>query len=94
LPASALDQTARRAAWEVVPASPIAGGHYVPLLGRSAGGLLVIVSWGTIQMATPRFVQTYCDEAIAYLSTEDLVDGKSPDGFDYATLIADLGRLA
>lgn len=94
LPASALDQAARNQVWDVVPGSPNAGGHYVPLLGRRADGLLVFVSWGNIQLATERFVQTYCDEAIAYLSEEDLTNRKSPDGFDYVTLAADLARLA
>ncbi len=94
LPSSALDQNADGQVWDVVHGSTTAGGHYVPLLGRRADGLLVFVSWGGIQLATERFVQTYCDEAIAYLSDEDLVLGKSPDGFDLATLTADLAKLA
>jgi hypothetical protein len=94
LPFSALDQAAKGQVWDVVQGSPNEGGHYVPLFGRQADGLLVFVSWGAIQTATQRFVQTYCDEAIAYLSQEDLVNQKSPDGFDYATLTADLARLA
>ena len=94
LPSSALDQAAKRQVWDVVQGSPSEGGHYVPLFGRQADGLLVFVSWGAIQMATQHFVQTYCDEAIAYLSQEDLVNQKSPEGFDYATLTADLARLA
>ena len=93
LPSSALDQTKSGQVWDVVPGSPNEGGHYVPLFGRQANGLLVFVSWGAVQLATIRFLQTYCDEAIAYLSQEDLVDGKSPDGFDFATLTADLARL-
>ncbi len=93
LPASALDQAANGEMWDVVANSPTEGGHYVPLLGRRSDGLLVFVSWGAIQLATERFVQTYCDEAVAYLSGEDLVQGRSPDGFDFATLTADLARL-
>jgi hypothetical protein len=64
------------------------------LFGRRADGLFVFVSWGAVQLATSRFVQTYCDEAVAYLSQQDLVNQKSPDGFDYATLTADLARLS
>lgn len=94
LPSTAFDQTNAGRPWDVVPRSAIEGGHYVPLLGRRADGLLVFVSWGAIQLATERFVQDYCDEAVAYLSQEDLVNQKSPDGFDFATLKGDLGRLA
>lgn len=94
LPSSALDQAEHGQAWDVVDGAPIAGGHYAPLFGRQADGLLVFVSWGAVQLATERFVQTYCDEAIAILSQEDLVNDKSPDGFDLATLRADLARLA
>jgi hypothetical protein len=93
LPSSALDQAAKGQAWDVVQGSPSEGGHYVPLFGRQSDGLLVFVSWGAIQLATERFVQTYCDEAIAYLSQEDLVNQESPEGFDFATLTADLARL-
>jgi hypothetical protein len=53
----------------------------------------VFVSWGRVQCATQRFLTTCCDEAIAYLSQEDLVNQRSPDGFDYATLCADLHEL-
>jgi hypothetical protein len=93
LPSSALDQSKKREVWDVVVGSSSEGGHYVPLFGRRADGLLVFVSWGAVQLATPRFVQTYCDEAIAYLSREDLSNGRSPEGFDFATLTADLARL-
>jgi hypothetical protein len=94
LPSSALDQAANGRVWDVAPGSANEGGHYVPLFGRQADGLLVFVSWGRIQLATERFVQTYCDEAVAYLSQEDLVQQKSPDGFDFVTLAADLAKLA
>jgi hypothetical protein len=77
----------------VVIGSPIEGGHYVPLIGRQRD-LLVFVSWGRVQYASERFLTTYCDEAVAYLSQEDLINGKSADGFDYETLRADLNELA
>jgi len=93
LPSSAFDQLDKGQTWDVVSGSPIEGGHYVPLIGRQ-DDLLVFVSWGRIQYATQQFLATYCDEAVAYLSQEDLVNQKSPDGFDYATLSADLKELA
>ena len=79
--------------WDVAPGSPNEGGHYVPLIGRLSSGMLVCVSWGRLQLLTESFFQTFSDEAVAYVSTEDLVDQKSPDGFAYTDLIADLAAL-
>jgi len=93
LPASAPPQSARGEVWDVVADAPIAGGHYVPLIGRSVDGLQV-VSWGAVQLMTEAFLKRYCDEAIAYVSQECLVDQKSPEGFAYADLISDLAALA
>jgi hypothetical protein len=94
LPASAIDQAKRGQTWDVVAASPNEGGHYVPLVGRLAPDTLVSVSWGQAQLMTARFFQTFCDEAVAYVSTEDLIEQKSPEGFSYADLISDLAALA
>jgi hypothetical protein len=92
-PASAIAQHERGEAWDVVPDSPIEGGHYVSLVGRRADGL-VVVTWGAIQAMTEAFLREYCDEAIAYVSRECLIDQKSPEGFSYADLMSDLGALA
>ena len=93
MPSSALAQSASRQTWDIVAGSPIEGGHYVPLLGRRAGGL-VVVSWGAIQVMTVPFLRTYCDEAVAYVSRDCLLNQKSPEGFSYADLISDLEALA
>jgi hypothetical protein len=93
LPVSALDQTSAGEAWDVVVGAASEGGHYVPLLGRRADGLLAVVSWGALQPMTEAFLRQYCDEAVAYVSTESLVNQKSPEGFDYEQLIADLAAL-
>jgi hypothetical protein len=42
---------------------------------------------------TPEFFATYCDEAWAYISTEDLNNGVDPDGFSLQQLKADLAAL-
>jgi hypothetical protein len=94
LPSSAIDQTKKGQTWDVVSGSPNEGGHYVPLVGRLPSGALVSVSWGQTQLMTARFFQTFCDEAVAYVSTEDLVNQKSPENFSYADLISDLAALA
>jgi hypothetical protein len=93
LPASALLQTEQGLAWDVVADTTIAGGHYVPLVGRQVDGLHV-VSWGAIQRMTEAFLTQYCDEAVAYVSQECLLDQKSPEGFAYDDLISDLAALA
>lgn len=93
LPVTALAQSKRGQTWDVVAGAPIDGGHYVPLVGRRAAGLHVI-SWGMLQVMTEKFLQQYCDEAIAYVSRECLVNQKSPEGFSYADLISDLAVLS
>ncbi len=93
LPSSALEQSKHGQAWDVVVGAPIEGGHYVPLVGRQADGLH-IVSWGADQVMTESFLGKYCDEAIAYVSRECLVEQKTPEGFSYADLISDLAALA
>jgi hypothetical protein len=93
LPSSALVQSEQRLPWDVVADAAIDGGHYVPLVGRQADGLHV-VSWGAIQLMTEDFLAQYCDEAVAYVSQECLLDQKSPEGFAYDDLISDLAALA
>jgi hypothetical protein len=93
LPASAVAQNDSVEFWDVVPDSPIAGGHYVSLVGRRADGL-VVVTWGALQVMTEAFLKQYCDEAVAYVSRECLIDQRSPEGFAYDDLISDLAALA
>jgi hypothetical protein len=93
LPASALTQSENGQIWDMVAGSPIEGGHYVPLVGRGTDGLHV-VTWGMVQVVTEAFLAEYCDEAIAYVSQECLLDQKTPEGFAYADLIGDLQALA
>jgi hypothetical protein len=78
--------------WDVVPGAVIVGGHYIPLLARRADGLHII-TWGRNQVMTENFLKTYCDEAVAYVSKENLINQKSPDGFAYNDLISDLAAL-
>jgi len=92
LPESVFDQANSGKPWDVVPQSRNAGGHYVPLVGRSVDGLHV-VTWGALQVMTEAFLKTYCDEAFAYVSQDCLVAQKSPEGFDYAALLRDLAAL-
>src|SRR4051794_38555156 len=84
-PGSAMDQFNAGKPWGVVPGSKIEGGHYIPLVGRRNGNLLV-VTWGRIQEMTPAFFKKYNDESIVYLTKEDLTAGVTPEGLNLAQL--------
>jgi len=91
-PSSAMDQFNAGKPWTVVAGSPIEGGHYVPAVGYDASYIYVI-TWGRVQKMSWAFYTKYCDEAIAYLSSEFLKDGKSLEGFNLTQLQADLKNL-
>jgi hypothetical protein len=78
--------------WSVIDGSRIDGGHYVPVVARRDG--VRFVTWGVETAMTKAFYKTYCDEAWAILSNEPIVNQRSPEGFDLATLRADLALLA
>lgn len=69
------------------------GGHYVPAIAYDHSHV-VIVTWGALKLMSWSFLHRYCDEAYAILSPDLLNAGKSPDGFDLATLNHDLHALA
>jgi hypothetical protein len=93
-PNTAMTQLNAGKPWDVAKNAKIEGGHYIPGLGRDAKGNFVIVTWGKIQLMTPRFYEQYCDEVVAYVSDEALTTGgKTLEGFDLAELKADLKAL-
>ena len=89
LPESAQDQFAAGDPWTVTDAE-IEGGHDIFLAGRAANGNFLCVSWGGLAEVTPEFVRVYGDEAVAYLLTEDLINGKTPEGQTWAQRVAEL----
>ena len=93
LPQSAEQQFNQAEPWDVVPDAPLAGGHYVPCVGRNSHGNFVVVTWGRLQAVTPAFLSAYMDEGLAYLSFERLKNSVSLQGFDQATLESDLTKL-
>ncbi len=94
LPQSAMDQFDAGQPWTTVKHSKNLGGHYLPCVGRSSAGNLILVTWGKLQAATPEFLQAHMDEACAYLSDEYLdAKGISPEMIDSARLDADLRKL-
>jgi hypothetical protein len=93
LPDSAEEQFAHSMAWTPVPGARSLGGHYVPLVGWNSG-FGIGITWGERQAISPGFIRDYADEAIAYLTAEDLNrHQKSPEGVDLAALRADLVAL-
>jgi len=67
------------------------GGHAVFVPAYDATGLTCI-TWGQLKKMTWAFWAKYCDESHALLGA-DWVNQKSPEGFDLATLQADLGQI-
>jgi len=66
------------------------GGHDVWIVGYNAKGL-TCVTWGQLQVMTWGFWHAYTDEAYAVITQEWIEkNGKSPGGFDWATLEKDL----
>ncbi|HET7083961.1 MAG TPA: hypothetical protein VFI23_04265 [Rhizomicrobium sp.] len=93
LPDTADRQFDRKKPWSVVEGSRVTGGHYVPGFGRDKDGNIIVVSWGRSQRMTPQFYKRYSDEAIAYISVDALLHGKSRGGLRRKQLIADLKAL-
>ena len=85
--------------WDVPPGGIIGagfpgswGGHAVPILDYDMRGLTCI-TWGQTKRMTWGFLKLYCDEAYAILSTDFLLAGKAPNGFNITQLQADLAAL-
>lgn len=94
LPDSAETQFDHAEVWDVVPGAGVAGGHYICCIGRNSVGNFVVVTWGRLQAVTPRWLATYMDEGIAYLSRERLNSaGLSPQGYDAAKLNDDFTQI-
>lgn len=91
VPESAMVQFAGGQPWEIVPGSPIVGGHYVPLIAKRAN--LQVITWGAVQEMSIAFFEEYCDEAWAFISPDVLVSGFDQNGFDIDQLRADLRAL-
>jgi hypothetical protein len=90
-PGSAMTQFNEGKPWSVVEGAQVEGGHYICCVGKREN--IDIVTWGALQQMTAGFFEKYCDEAWAYISTEDLQKEQNPAGFDLAQLKEDLARL-
>src|SRR6185312_10072653 len=93
-PTSAMAQFNAGKPWDVVAGAQLTGeGHYVPGVGRDKKGNLVVVSWGRLQLMTKSFYAKYNDESVAYVSSEMLKDGTTPEGLKLEQLLEDLDAL-
>lgn len=92
-PASAMTQFKGGKPWTVVKGSKIEGGHYVPAVGYDSK-YIYVVTWGQIQKMSWGFFKLYNDESLAYLSTEDLTNNESLEGFNLSQLQTDLNALS
>lgn len=90
-PGSAMEQFHEGKPWSVVEGAQIEGGHYVCCVAKRQN--IDIITWGALQQMTVEFFEKYCDEAWAYLSTEDLQKEKNPEGFNLSQLKEDLAKL-
>lgn len=90
-PSNVIDQFDAGKPWSVTKGTKIEGGHYIPTVAKRTH--LECVTWGRIQGMTTGFFGKYNDESVAYLSEEMLDNRKSPEGFDYDALLADLNSL-
>lgn len=94
VPQSAMDQFQAGQVWDVVEDDGgIVGGHYVPVMGEELASF-DLITWAAKHGMTPAFVQKYCTAVLVPITQENLINGKSPEGFDYATLQSDLQQLA
>ena len=90
-PSSAMEQFHAGEPWDVVHGAHVEGGHYVSCVAKR--DLIEVVTWGALQGMTEHFFHTYCDEAWAYVSSESMKNGVSPEGFKLDELRADLAAL-
>ena len=78
--------------WSIVAGDTPDDYHYVPLVGRDAS-YSKVVTWGALQDVEAAWLAANCKEAIAMISPEYLVDGKTLEGFDMAALQSDLAAI-
>ena len=85
--------------WDYVHGSPVQGGHYIPVVGKTG-----LVSWGMRVAFTPAFIEHQCDEAFCYVDglrysalTDETAEGLTASELaEYAALIVQQksGQLA
>lgn len=86
-PDYAMDQFNEHKPWSVVSGAPApTEGHAILVVSRPKPRSIEIVTWGDLQEMTNAFYAKYCDEAYAFVSTEDLENGVTKTGYSLAQL--------
>jgi len=95
VPQSAMDQFQAGQDWDVVPNSPIEGGHDVPYYGDGSRGYSCL-TWAKNQKLTLAFESAYTDETYALISQDWLsnADGLAPNMLNLDSLQAALKAIA
>ena len=92
-PDSAQTQFENGQVWTVVPGAQVEGGHSIILVGFDGQNWLA-VTWGALVKIDPAFLTTYMDEAYVTIDNDYLTGGKTLEGFDINSLIADLKAIS
>lgn len=90
-PSSAMTQFNQGRVWSNVRGAKDEGGH--ALDWDAHRNYEYVETWGRDQKATSAFIKKQIDEAWAVFMPEILTNGKSLEGFDMATLLADLKAI-
>jgi hypothetical protein len=92
-PSSAMDQFNAGQVWQVVPGSPIDGGHAILLDARRQWPK--VETWARDQDVSEPFLETEVEEAYALFMPEMLnSENESPEGLNIAKLKADLAAVS
>lgn len=75
------------------PNWPVNGYHFIPMVGKDAN-YRKAVSWGGLVDLGQEWFKAKVGEVVAVLSDENLIAGKSLEGFDLDALEADLEAIA
>jgi hypothetical protein len=81
-----------RKAWTLQPNDAPSDYHFVPYVGRDAT-YRKAVTWGALQDIGDDWFKANVKEAVAFISEESLINGKSAEGFDLVALQSDLQEL-
>lgn len=94
-PESGFDQFYNGQPWDVVPGSPIVGGHAINTAWYDVSDAMwKIVSWGKVVEMTEEFWDAYVDEAWVVISEEWLdANGRNPEGIDMTVLAEEFTRI-
>jgi hypothetical protein len=90
VPRSALENTDR---WDVVPRSPLEGGHAI-MAGKYDADHFYVVSWGKEIPATIDFILKYTEEAYGLISPNFILQkGTTPAGLSLDDMLANSAAL-